>query len=170
MAAASSANGEFRRGGACPHPAKPNHTGHLMAGVRAKIASARGQTIVEFALIAPVFFILLFGIIDFGLMLNHRITLEHAVREGARYGMVTADCAAIQQRTADRAGDIITTSDVTVSYSSDPAMPGDTVKVSAPFEWQFPLMSRFGVGSIDTSVSGSGRLELAVSSAGGCGP
>jgi len=147
-----------------------------MAGVRAKVASARGQTIVEFALIAPVFFILLFGIIDFGLMLNRRITLEHAVREGSRYGMVTADCAAIQQRTADRAGGVIDPGDVTVSYQSPDgsavtsAIPGDNVKVSAPFEWQFPLMTRFGVGSIDTSVSGSGRLELAVSSAGGCGP
>jgi len=140
-----------------------------MDWIRNPSGSSRGQTLVEFALVLPIIVILLFGIIDFGLMLNHRITLQHAVREGARYGMVTGDCAAIQQRTADRAGDIITASDVTVSYSSDPAMPGDTVKVSAPFDWQFPLMTRFGVGSIDTSVSGSGRLELAVSSAGGCG-
>ena len=146
-----------------------------MDRIRLLWASCRGQTLIEFALIAPVFFILLFGIIDFGLALNQRITLEHAVREGSRYGMVTADCAAIQQRTAERAGDIITATDVTVSYSSDgspaaSAMPGDTVKVSAPFDWQFPLMSRFGVGAIHGHVSGEGLLELEVTDAGGCGP
>ena len=141
-----------------------------MDRIRLLWASCRGQTLIEFALIAPVFFILLFGIIDFGLMLNNRITLEHAVREGARYGMVTGDCTAIQQRTADRAGDIITASDVTISYSSDPAMPGDTVKVSAPFDWQFPLMSRFGVGAIHGHASGEAMLELEVTDAGGCGP
>jgi len=146
-----------------------------MDSIRNPNGSSRGQTLVEFALVLPIIVILLFGIIDFGLMLNHRITLQHAVREGARYGMVTADCAAIQQRTADRAGDSIDPGDVTVSYQSPDgsavtsAVPGDNVKVSAPFEWRFPLMTRFGVGSIDTSVSGSGRLELAVSSAGGCG-
>ena len=103
-----------------------------MDWIRNPSGSSRGQTLVEFALVLPIIVILLFGIIDFGLMLNHRITLQHAVREGARYGMVTGDCAAIQQRTADRAGDIIDPTDVTVSYSSDgspatSAMPGDTV-------------------------------------------
>jgi Flp pilus assembly protein TadG len=139
--------------------------------------SARGQTIVEFALIAPVFFIILFGIIDFGMALDRRITLQHAVREGARYGAVTADCLAIQERTESQARDIITADEVGVRYYevdgstlTNPAAAGDVVKVSAPFEWEFPLMSRFGVGSIDIGVSGAARLELAVTSAGGCGP
>ena len=147
-----------------------------MGRIRLLWTSCRGQTLIEFALIAPVLIILLFGIIDFGLMLNRRITLEHAVREGSRYGMVTADCAAIQQRTADRAGDIIDPGDVTVSYQSPDgsavtsAIPGDNVKVSAPFDWQFPLMSRFGVGAIHGNASGEAMLELEVTDAGGCGP
>ena len=140
-------------------------------------ASCRGQTLVEFALIAPVIFILLFGIIDFGMALDRRLTLQHAVREGARYGAVTTDCAAIQDRTVSQARNIITRDDVGVHYykpdgvtPTNPAAAGDMVKVSAPFEWEFPLMSRFGVGSIDIGVSGAARLELAVTSAGGCGP
>jgi hypothetical protein len=44
------------------------------------------------------------------------------------------------------------------------------VTVSAPFHYDFPLMSRFGVGAIDVGVSGSARLEMAVTDAGGCGP
>jgi hypothetical protein len=142
-----------------------------MGWIRSYNGSSRGQTLVEFALILPIIVILLFGIIDFGLMLNHRITLQHAVREGARYAAVHDGCTDIQDRTKDRAGNAIPDRNtVSVSYEDNPAPAGSTVKVSAPFEWQFPLMTRFGVGSIDTSVSGSGRLELAVSSAGGCGP
>jgi hypothetical protein len=142
-----------------------------MDSIRNPNGSSRGQTLVEFALILPIIVILLFGIIDFGLMLNHRITLQHAVREGARYAAVHDGCTDIQDRTKDRAGNAIPDRNtVSVSYEDNPAPAGSTVKVSAPFEWQFPLMTRFGVGSIDTSVSGSGRLELAVSSAGGCGP
>ena len=142
-----------------------------MARVRAKVASERGQTLVEFALIAPVFFILLFGIIDFGMALDHRITLQHAVREGARYAAVVSDCDAIQERTAERAGNLISDpSTVVVTYDPSPASAGDTVTVSAPFHYDFPLMSRFGVGTINADVSASARLEMAVPSAGGCGP
>ena len=148
-----------------------------MGWIRSRNGSSRGQTIVEFALIAPVIFILLFGIIDFGMALDRRLTLQHAVREGARYAAVTTDCAAIQDRTVSQARNIITRDDVGVHYykpdgvtPTNPAAAGDMVKVSAPFEWEFPLMSRFGVGSIDIGVSGAARLELAVTSAGGCGP
>jgi len=150
-----------------------------MAGVRAKVASERGQTIVEFALIAPIIFLLLFGIIDFGMMLDRRITLEHAVREGARFAAVTTDCSAIQQRTAERAGDIISQDEVTVSYHEPDgtlitppaaATAGNEARVSAPFEWEFPLLSRFGVNPIATEVWGSASLEMAVTDAAGCSP
>jgi len=142
-----------------------------MRWIRGCKGSSRGQTLVEFALIAPVFFILLFGIIDFGMALDHRITLEHAVREGARYAAVHDGCTAIQNRTKERAGNLISDSNtVGVIYDPIPASAGDTVTVSAPFHYDFPLMSRFGVGTINVDVSASARLEMAVPSAGGCGP
>ncbi len=141
--------------------------------------SARGQTIIEFALIAPVFFLLLYGIIDFGMALDRRLTLQHAVREVARYAAVTADCPDIELRATEVVGGIIDVpNELEVSYyrpddspvpAGASAFPGDVVQVSVPFEWQFPLVSRFGVGPIDTDVSGSARLELAVPDAsGGC--
>ena len=46
----------------------------------------RGAAAVEFALIAPLFFILLFAIIDFGALLQNKITLTNAARVGARFG------------------------------------------------------------------------------------
>jgi len=142
-----------------------------MDWIRNPSGLSRGQTLVEFALVLPIIVILLFGIIDFGLMLNHRITLQHAVREGARYAAVHDGCTDIQDRTKDRAGSAISDRNtVSVSYEQNPAPDGSTVKVSAPFDWQFPLMSRFGVGAIHGHASGEAMLELEVTDAGGCGP
>ena len=44
----------------------------------------RGAAAVETALLLPVLLLIIFGIIDFGRMLNAQITLTEAAREGAR--------------------------------------------------------------------------------------
>lgn len=54
----------------------------------------RGQAVVEFALVLPFLFILLFGIIQGGITLNHYLTLTDAVRAGARTASVSADLGA----------------------------------------------------------------------------
>ena len=55
----------------------------------ARVARAsRGQALVEFALILPIFLILLFGIIDFGRYVYTANSLNNAAREGARIGSV----------------------------------------------------------------------------------
>lgn len=46
-----------------------------------------GATLVEFALVAPAFLLLLFGIVEFGLLFWTTLTMQHAVREGARYAI-----------------------------------------------------------------------------------
>jgi Flp pilus assembly protein TadG len=43
---------------------------------------------VEFALVAPMFFLLLFGIIEAGRFIFYYETLSNATREGARYAIV----------------------------------------------------------------------------------
>lgn len=47
-----------------------------------------GQAMVEFALVAPMFFLLLFGIVEAGRFIFYYETLSHATREGARYAIV----------------------------------------------------------------------------------
>jgi Flp pilus assembly protein TadG len=47
----------------------------------------RGATAVEFALIAPLLFMLLFVGLDFGVSLWVNLTMQYAVREGARYAV-----------------------------------------------------------------------------------
>jgi hypothetical protein len=50
--------------------------------------SSRGQAMVEFALVAPVFFVLLFAVIEAGRFVLYYQTLANATREGARYAIV----------------------------------------------------------------------------------
>jgi Flp pilus assembly protein TadG len=47
-----------------------------------------GASAVEFALVAPVLFLVLFGIIDYGIWFADSISARQAVRDGARRGVV----------------------------------------------------------------------------------
>jgi Flp pilus assembly protein TadG len=49
---------------------------------------AAGQALVEFALVAPIFFLMLFSIIEFGRYVYSVQILNEAAREGARYAIV----------------------------------------------------------------------------------
>lgn len=56
-----------------------------------------GQAMVEFALILPIFLLILCGIIDFGWLFYNQLSLNNACREGARYAVVnTAEDANTQ--------------------------------------------------------------------------
>lgn len=50
--------------------------------------SKRGQALAEFALVVPIFLLLLLGIIEAGRFMFFYETLNHATREGARYAIV----------------------------------------------------------------------------------
>jgi TadE-like protein len=54
----------------------------------------RAQALVEFALVAPVFFIVLFAIIEGGRFVFFYETLSNATREGARYAIIHGSNAA----------------------------------------------------------------------------
>jgi Flp pilus assembly protein TadG len=48
----------------------------------------RGAAVVEFAVVAPVYFLFVFGIIEFGRMVMVQQILTNAAREGARVGVL----------------------------------------------------------------------------------
>ena len=106
-----------------------------------------GQALVEFALVAPVFFLLLLGIIEAGRFIFQYELLNSATRDGARYAIVHGSASAnpasdadIEQVVLDSAvaiaddGNLTTTVTwplknrgepvtVAVEYSYDPIMP-----------------------------------------------
>jgi TadE-like protein len=56
---------------------------------RRLIGSERGTAIVEFALIAPILFLLVFGIVEFGRALNYYNDLTQLAGQGARAAVVS---------------------------------------------------------------------------------
>jgi len=48
--------------------------------------SNSGQTLIEFALIMILVFILIFGIIEFGIIIYDQVAITNGIREGARVG------------------------------------------------------------------------------------
>src|SRR4051812_47359519 len=48
----------------------------------------RGAAVVEFAVVSPVFFLLVFGMIEYGRMVMVQQLLTNAAREGARVGVL----------------------------------------------------------------------------------
>ena len=50
----------------------------------------RGQGLVEFAMLVPVFMLLLLGLLEFGFVFDHTMTVSYATREGARSGAAFA--------------------------------------------------------------------------------
>ena len=50
-------------------------------------AGESGQSLVEFAMIVTVVMLLLLGMLEFGFVFDHHLTLEYATREGARVGV-----------------------------------------------------------------------------------
>lgn len=55
----------------------------------------RGTSAVEFALVAPAFLLLIFGVLDFGFGIWTYNNVAEAAREGARYAIVRGDGATI---------------------------------------------------------------------------
>lgn len=48
----------------------------------------RGQGMVEFALVSPILFLMLFGVLEGGWLLFHNHQVSNAAREGARFAVV----------------------------------------------------------------------------------
>ncbi len=55
-----------------------------------------GQALTEFALVAPLLFLVLFAIIQFGFLLGGQIGFTNAVRETARYASTVPNATAAQ--------------------------------------------------------------------------
>src|SRR4051812_50165187 len=63
--------------------------------MRAKLRGQEGAAAVEFALVVSLLFVLLFGIMEFGLAFFQLQSLRSATREGARAAAVGGDSAEI---------------------------------------------------------------------------
>ena len=78
--------------------------------------NSSGQEIVEYAMVLPLFLLLIFGIIDFGRTIFAYTSIANAAREGARAGIVpSATVDDIKAAATERIGGLhLTPDNVTV--------------------------------------------------------
>jgi hypothetical protein len=127
---------------------------------------------VEFALLLPIFLVVLFLIIDFGVGISRWVIVTNSTREGARIGAVGASIGDIRDKVAVTSNGLLDATDVTVRYVGDgdgKAERGESVVVESDYEYGLitPL-SAFTSITFDTLTFHSCtdmRLELPVSGA-----
>jgi Flp pilus assembly protein TadG len=64
-----------------------------MSQKRIELRNEQGQTMTEFALVLPVLALILFAVIQFGIVFNNYVTLTDATRAGARKAAVSRQAA-----------------------------------------------------------------------------
>jgi Flp pilus assembly protein TadG len=109
---------------------------------RIQIRSEQGQTMTEFALVLPVLALILFAVIQFGIVFNNYVTLTDATRAGARK-------AAVSRQVSDPVGNTVTSVrssatdlnqsnlDVTVTSTWQPTAD---VSVTATYPYSISLL------------------------------
>jgi Flp pilus assembly protein TadG len=110
---------------------------------RIQIRNEQGQTMTEFALVLPVLALILFAVIQFGIVFNNYVTLTDATRAGARKAAVSRDdpnrdadvIAAIQSSASD-----LDVSKLSVPPPSSTWDSGSDVTVTASYPYSISLL------------------------------
>jgi Flp pilus assembly protein TadG len=103
----------------------------------------RGQTMVEFALVAPILCVVLFGILQFGALYNDYVTLTDATRVGARKAATSrhdANPAASAEAAARNAAKGLTPAKLAVTVTATAWEHGETATVKATYPYKISLL------------------------------
>jgi Flp pilus assembly protein TadG len=116
----------------------------LRRRLQAAVRTQRGQTLVEFALVSPLFLMLSMGIIEFAFVGQAWATVQHASLEGARYASTgQVDCPGL---TGDRLNCI-----KAVTKTATEGIPGagsGSALVTVTVEsWQYPTYANPSVAN-----------------------
>jgi hypothetical protein len=115
-----------------------------------------GAAAVEFAIVAPIFFVFLLGSLEFGRLNVIRHTADQAAYEAARHGMVPGATAAEARARANRMLGVVGTRGARVDVSPPvlgPDVDEITVTVDVPLDQNGWITPRFSRGSTIHAVS-----------------
>ena len=122
---------------------------------RRRSRRGRGQALAEFAIVIPVFLLVLSGILDFGFALYTRMSVINVAREGARAAVLATDMSTIPtvvfgrvQSAAAQAG--LSTDSLDVP---DPKCIQMNPKTSSPCNWSVHSLSNTSGAESGDSVS-----------------
>jgi Flp pilus assembly protein TadG len=122
-----------------------------------RLRGHRGQTTVEFALCAVVFFMIVFGLLKVATIYGDYVALQHAARDGSRKGSVTrgtgnADSVAVSSAVVAAvkgAGSFLDPTQMTISVTgldSNTSPNGtlweahDRVQVTVTYPWKLDVL------------------------------
>ncbi|MHC4454109.1 MAG: TadE/TadG family type IV pilus assembly protein [Planctomycetota bacterium] len=115
------------------------------------IKCQKGAAAVEFAIIAPLLFTIIFGIIEFGLLFYDKQVITNASREGARLGILwgpvrPTDTEILARVASYTSNNLITfgntaTPNTTISRSGN--NPRDALTVAVSYNYDFLLLPNF---------------------------
>jgi len=106
------------------------------------IRNQQGQTMTEFALVLPVLAMLLFAVIQFGIVFNNYVTLTDATRAGARKAAVSrtvSNPAAVAETAVRNSATDLKQSDLKVTINST-WQPSADVSVTATYPYKVSLL------------------------------
>jgi len=128
-----------------------------------KFKKETGQSMLELAIILPIFMLIVCGIIDFGWLFYNQLTLNNSAREGARFAVVnttpTDRITLIQNKVnAVTPAPLKTGMTITITYSNvtTPLLGDVTVTLVTNVRIMTPLLGIFYNNqqkSIDASVT-----------------
>lgn len=141
-----------------------------------RLRRERGAATVEFAVIAVVLFLLVFGIIEFGILLFDKHILTNASREGARAGIVMTDGVRvtddeIKQIVRDYAQEFMVSFRESSTLVFDPDISpvessrvggglfGTDLVVTVNYQFNFLLLSGIGLGPITLTAETRMKME-----------
>ena len=166
-------NPHSRLGLSCTSPTSVGEgEARLEKGCRLCRKDRRGTAVVEFAIVAPVFFLLVFGMLEFGRMVMVQQIITNASREGARVAVLDG---AVRVGSEESPGVIdgiqrylegahINPNSATITIDPhDPSSTGYgepvTVTVTIPFDQVSWLPSPFFLGETNLSATSVMRRE-----------
>lgn len=125
--------------------------------------SRRGAEVVEAALVMPLLVMLVFGMVDFGLLIYNKAVITNAAREGARAGIVYLPSPDVDHLPASDIRLVVTSycrehliafgshvlsaSDVTVTNAA--GAPGTELRVTVRYPHEFAAVSHLVPGLDD---------------------
>lgn len=116
-----------------------------------KFRDQKGVAAVEFAIILPVLILLVFGIIEFSLLLYDKQVITNASREGARAGIVWADDRISDGEIMDVVDNYCLNYLITFGTTNPPATTivrtglsaGDNLTVTVTYDYDFLVLPNF---------------------------
>jgi hypothetical protein len=117
----------------------------------------RGATAAEAALVLPVILMILFGIIDFGRLVNAQIVVSQAAREGGRAEAVGGNAST---RASDAAQGLGAVSTQVLESCGDEPDPEDHAHVVVTYDFEFitPVVALAGLAADSITLDAHGVM------------